>query len=411
MTGAAEALRRPVRWIREHPLTADTTLAVLLAALALVLHGATDHIESDVAHHPPTWWTVLLVLLATLPVAVRRRNPMWAFGLVLAGQLACESWHVLGPSWLAVLVAVYSVGAHTDGSRRVRACVGGLTLVLAAGTAAIVEGELRIVDAIAAVGLLVAAFVLGDNLRRRRQHLESLADRAERAERERDLLARERVAEERNRIARELHDIVAHSVSVMVIQASAARRNLAARPEEASALLENVERTGRETMVELRQVLGVLRDDDGAAVAGPLPTLLDLPALVDGAGGLPVRLVLDGDVARVPPGVAVSVYRIVQEALTNANRHAGPGAQVAVTVTCSTADVAVLVEDDGRGAAGGDGVAGYGLVGMHERATTAGGSFRAGPRGGGGWRVSATIPLGTANGGEVASGAPTTLVS
>ena len=112
-------------------------------------------------------------------------------------------------------------------------------------------------------------------------HLESLADRAERAERERDLLARERVAEERNRIARELHDIVAHSVSVMVIQASAARRNLANRPDEATALLENVERTGRQTMDELRQVLGVLRYDRGQALAVPLPTLADLPALVD----------------------------------------------------------------------------------------------------------------------------------
>ena len=135
--------------------------------------------------------------------------------------------------------------------------------------------------------MLTAGFVLGDNLRRRRLNLETLADRAERAERERDLLARERVAEERNRIARELHDIVAHSVSVMVIQASAARRNLATRPADAAAMLENVERTGRQTMDELRQVLGVLRDESGEAQAMPLPTLDDLPALVESAGGLP----------------------------------------------------------------------------------------------------------------------------
>src|SRR5690606_4994190 len=154
----------------------------------------------------------------------------------------------------------------------------------------------------------------------------------------RDLLARERVAEERNRIARELHDIVAHSVSVMTIQASAARRNLETRPAEAAAMLENIERTGRQTMDELRQVLGVLRDSASTPDAMPLPTLADLHTLVEQSGGLPVRLAVTGLTEQVPAGVAVSVYRIVQEALTNANRHAGPGATVDVRVTCGASE-------------------------------------------------------------------------
>jgi signal transduction histidine kinase len=393
MTGGAEMARRPVRWIREHPLAADAMLAALLTTLALFLHSATNRIEIDHPTHTPTWWTVLLVVLATAPIMFRRRNPVWVLAVVLVAQLACETWHVFGPNWLAVLVAVYSVGAHTAGRRRTYAAVVGLVAVLSVGTSAIVNSDLTLVDGIAAVGLLTGAFVLGDNVQRRRQHVESLADRAERAERERDLLARERVAEERNRIARELHDIVAHSVSAMVIQASAARRTMASRPEEATALLENVERAGRQTMDELRQVLGVLRDESGGPLAMPLPTLEDLSALVDSTVGPITRLVVTGDAARVPAAVAVSAYRIVQEALTNANRHAGPGATVDVRVTCTAADVEVFVEDDGRGASTSGSEGGYGLVGMRERAVAAGGSFSAGPRRGGGWRVSATLPL------------------
>jgi signal transduction histidine kinase len=408
MTGGAELARRPVCWIREHPLAADSILAALLTTLALAVHFSTSEIDGEAAH-TPTWWTVALMLVATLPVMFRRRNPVGTLAVVLTGQLLCEAWHVFGAAWLAVLVAVYSVGAHTEGRRRVRVVVAALVAVLTAGTIAVAAGDLTLIDGVSAIGLLTGAFVLGDNLRRRRQHLESLADRAERAERERDLLARERVAEERNRIARELHDVVAHSVSVIVVQAAAARRTLAARPDEATAMLANIEHTGRQTMDELRQVLGVLRETDDAPSSVPLPTLADLPTLVESVGGLPVRLAVSGTPERVPAGIAVSVYRIVQEALTNCNRHAGPGAIVEVGVDCGAAAVEVVVTDDGRGASTGHDGAGYGLVGMHERAAAAGGSFSAGPRGGGGWRVHATIPFHPAD--TATSDAASTLVS
>jgi signal transduction histidine kinase len=416
MTGVAEHAGRQIRWMREHPFLADGALAGVLLVLALVVHATSPQLDIDTPIHDPQWWTVLLVAGATLPLAFRRRNPPRALAAVLAGQIACE-WHrVVGPGWVAVLIGVYSLGAHTEGRRRVRyaIAVGAvIALVMALG---VVEGEVSVIDSIAAVGLLTAGFVLGDNLRRRRLSLETLADRADRAERERDLLARERVAEERNRIARELHDIVAHSVSVMVIQAAAARRNLDARPADAAAMLENVERTGRQTMDELRQVLGVLRDESGEVQAMPLPTLDDLASLVhDAPGGLPVRLAVTGVPERVPAGVAVSVYRIVQEALTNANRHAGPGATVDVRVTCSASDVQILVADDGRGASAAHTGGGYGLVGMQERALAASGTFAAGPRRGGGWRVTATIPFPVPNRASstasAATGEAATLVS
>src|SRR3954471_5153833 len=122
MTGAAEVARRPVRWIREHPLAADTILAALLAALALVLQFTTHEVDDHVMHDP-TWWTVALVVLATLPIMFRRRNPVAALAVVLTAQLLCEAWSVFGASWLGVLVGVYSVGAHTDGRRRTRVIV------------------------------------------------------------------------------------------------------------------------------------------------------------------------------------------------------------------------------------------------------------------------------------------------
>ena len=223
----------------------------------------------------------LFVILSTLPVMFRRRWPIVTLGVVFIAQALAEMLDIVGSTWLAVLVATYSVGAHTDGRRRqvgVAVLAVVFVVLLIAG---VIDDEVTLVDAIATTGILTAALVLGDNVRRRRLHLETLADRAERAERERDLLARERVAEERNRIARELHDIVAHSVSVMVIQAAAARRNVTSRPEDAVGLLENVERTGRQTMDELRQVLGVLRDPEAERPAVPVPTLADLESLVD----------------------------------------------------------------------------------------------------------------------------------
>ena len=335
MSGVAEVWRRPVGWLRTHPFGADALLAVLLTVLALVIHATSPQIDTDVPIREPSWWTPLLVVAATLPVMFRRTRPIIALLTITVAQLAGELLDIVGPSWLGFLVAIYSVGAHTGGRRRTTAIIGAGTAVGALLAIGAWLDDVTLIDAMVSGCIFSVAFVLGDNVRGRRLHVESLADRADRAEREREILARERVAEERSRIARELHDIVAHSVSVMVIQAAAARRNVTRRPQAAEDLLANIERTGRETMDELRQVLGVLRSADAEPLAMPVPTLADLSSLVDTTVGLPVRLAVTGDVDDVPAGVGVSVYRIVQEALTNANRHAGPGASVDVRVTCT----------------------------------------------------------------------------
>ena len=394
MVHVAELYRRPVRWIREHPLGADAILAAALTVVALLVHFLVEESEQTGPFLDPTWWTPLVVVATTMPVMFRRVWPAGTLLVVVVMQSVGELLDIFSASWLAVVVGVYTLGAHTEGRRRTTTAVAaGLPIVVLMAAFVIKGDEISLVDAVATLVMLIAAFVIGDNLRRRRLHVESLADRAERAERERDLLARERVTEERTRIARELHDIVAHSVSVMVIQAAAARRNVTTRPDAATALLENIEQTGRQTMDELRQVLGVLRDSEGERLAMPLPTLADLDTLVDAHGGLPVRLAVTGIVDRVPAGIGLAAYRVVQEALTNANRHAGPGATIDVRVTCDEEQLTLHVDDDGRGASTVRSTEGYGLVGMTERVSAAGGMFSAGPRPGGGWRVHARFPL------------------
>ncbi len=242
--------------------------------------------------------------------------------------------------------------------------------------------------------LLITAFVLGDNLQRRRQQNASLAERAERAEREQGLLAEQRVAAERTRIARDLHDVVAHSVSVMVIQAAAARRSLAHSPELAATALETIESTGRQTMTELRSILGVLRTDAEPLGATPAPQpLLTNLELLAGFDDLPVELTVDGDVAALPDSASVTGFRLVQEALTNVRRHAGAVRQVAVRLHVTADNVAITVTDDGRGAGSLPGPDGFGIVGMRERVAAVGGTVTAGPRPGGGWQVRASLPI------------------
>ena len=232
--------------------------------------------------------------------------------------------------------------------------------------------------------MFAAAIVLGDNMRRRRERSAELVERAERAERERHLVAHQHVQEERTRIARELHDVVAHSVSLMVIQTAAARRQLLADPQGVDASLAAIEETGRTAMQEMRRILGVLRDVSGDAPLSPQPGLSAIEGLTASASDLPV-------------GVELSAFRIVQEALTNVRRHAGPVQHVDVSMVRLENSLTVEVTDDGRGAAASDnGEPGFGLMGMRERVAAYEGQLYAGPRPGGGWRVRAIFPVGVA---------------
>jgi signal transduction histidine kinase len=314
--------------------------------------------------------------------------------VVVAVQVVALLLGVDGAAFVAASVAVYSLGAHSGGLRRTRTLVTIGAMVLLLFVAGWVDGHPLIGEFVSTNIVLVSALALGDNMRRRREHLDDLAERADRAEREQGLLAEQRVIAERTRIARELHDVVAHSVSVMVIQSAAARRSLHVSVDNAEAALEALESTGRQTMRELRGLLGVLRTDDASdqPLLDPSPTMLDIDALM--TDDLPVTIVVDGPIGDLPSSVALTGYRIVQEALTNVRRHAGPVTEVVVTVDASVAALVIAVVDDGRGAAADVTSAdGYGLIGMEERVAAVGGFSSAGPRPGGGWGVRAVIPL------------------
>lgn len=399
---------RPIRWLREHPARADALLAVVVAACSVLLHLTIR----DPDYADPSAMGVVLVVAATLPLAWRRRAPGIVLGGVLVFQFALEANSWLGTGWINMLIAAYTVGAYRAG--RTLWWIAGVSTALVVGfvSLGVQRDGIDWQATISATVLFAASIVLGDNMRRRRERAAELIERAERAERERELLATQRVQQERNRIARELHDVVAHSVSVMIIQAGAARRQVVSNPQQAIGVLETIETTGREAMSEMRRVLGVLRGDDLTGTPdgfSPQPSLTSLGDLMTSTTDLPISLHTEGNIIGLPPGVELSAYRVVQEALTNVRRHAGRVDRVDVAVRHSDDTLVVEVTDNGRGGtsqpgshegpAGAGlptpGTTGFGIAGMRERVSMFGGSLNAGPRQGGGWRVQATFPLPT----------------
>lgn len=384
-----------VRWLREHPAAADAVLAGVIAALGVLLHLTIR----DPKYSDPSAVGVLLVLGGTIPLAWRRHWPGLVLAIALASQFTLEANSWLHAGWINVLVAAYTVGAYRSG--RGLWWIGGTSTAAVLGFVAIgvTTGAVQWEALVSTTVLFAAAVILGDNMRRRRERAAELIERAERAERARELLATQRVQQERTRIARELHDVVAHSVSVMIIQAGAARRQIVSNPRQAIGALESIEHTGREAMSEMRRVLGVLRSDlDGVADGHmPQPSLTSLDDLLSTTSDLPVALHTEGRVVGLPAGVELSAYRVVQEALTNVRRHAGRVDRVDVAVLHAAESLVIEVTDDGRGASGSPESSrlepGYGIAGMRERVSMFGGSLNAGPHQGGGWRVRATFPL------------------
>jgi signal transduction histidine kinase len=390
--------RRVWKWAKAHPFTVDVALAGAVAVVALFVHFHQRSYD-EVVYRDPNAVTVILVLAACAPIAWRRTAPIPVVLVTVILQTICEWNKINGASWIPLLIAVYSLGAYASGRPRtattcIVAVIIGFLLLMG-----IRENLVEIPEAIGAAASLAVPFVVGDNVRRRRNELAELAERAERAERERELLALQRVGEERTRIARDLHDVVAHSVSAIVIQAAAARRNVDRAPDDAVDLLANIEETGRRTMSELRQILGVLRESDtenvNEAAASPVQSIVDIESLIDSASDLDVTMSTTGEIDTVPSGVATSAFRVVQEALTNARRHAGPHATIDVRVDRTDDRLDICIEDDGRGASAGHEQLGYGLIGMGERVAAFGGTLRSGPRRSGGWQVRASFPLTT----------------
>jgi signal transduction histidine kinase len=386
-----------LEWLRARPLLADALLAVLLAALSLAaLAYAWRECDRDC---DPGGVAVALVLATTLPLVWRRRRPL-AVGLttgLATGVYGFAHYPDLAmPIAIGGVVGMYSVAAW--GGRRAALLAGAVAAVVVVVVMAVPRTDADVVDAAFVSLSLAGAWVLGDRARVQRALAAELRERALRLERDRAEDARQAVASERARIARELHDVVAHHVSMMVVQAEAGPVAVATEPARAAGAFEAIAATGRQALVEMRRLLGVLRSDgDQVPSLAPQPGLAEVPSLVEqvGRAGLRVELVVEGAQVPLPAGVDLSAYRIVQEALTNAVKHGGPG-RARVLVRYGEDDLRLRVVDEGRagGPAPDDGRAGVGLVGMRERVHLFGGELHAGPGPGGGFTVDARLPIG-----------------
>ncbi|MFI6709838.1 sensor histidine kinase [Nonomuraea sp. NPDC050478] len=336
---------------------------------------------------------VFLTLVLLAPLFVWWRRPVAAFAgvaLVSFGQWAA-SVDVL-PANFVVLVALWAVAARSS----FRWALAALLVAELGVFLALVRWDTPTLGMFTTGSILVVTvWLAGLYASTRRRYLESLEERARRAELERDQRAKMAAAAERARIARELHDVVAHHVSVMVVQADGAGYAIASDPEQARLAVRTISRTGREALAEMRRLVGVLREDEGAGGGTdytPQPGLAQLEDLVRGAG-VPATLRVTGTPGELPEGVQLAVYRIVQEALTNALKHGGPDARALVELDCRGSELVVRVTDDGRGAAAPLASGGHGLVGMRERVGMYGGEVTAGPRPGGGFEVLARLPV------------------
>jgi signal transduction histidine kinase len=297
---------------------------------------------------------------------------------------------------LILLVAVFRAASVLDD--RSTALIG-LLLLVAVPVVAAEHGSTNVGDYIFPVAIFAITGFVARGLRHRALLARELALRNERLEVEREAQSASAVSDERRRIARELHDVVAHSVSVMVVQSGAARRVLDDEPDRAVTALAEVERSGRQALSELRRLLGLMRDgDEEAAVREPQPTLAGLDDLVKRAreAGLPVELRHEGKPFPLPMGCDLAAYRVVQESLTNALQHAGDGARATVLLRWTDEHLELDITDTGQGLTtatpDGDGPLGQGLLGMRERVALCGGDLQAGPSVSGGFRVRATIP-------------------
>jgi signal transduction histidine kinase len=392
-------MKRPASRSRRQPASAwlfDSGLALIAAGLSTALFVFDNGPVGSGLPRGTLALGYLLALLHTLPLAARRRFPGAVLGITVASGLAVAALGlppvVLG---VAILVAVYSVAAY--GERWVS--LAGLAAA-AVGSAAIqlTPGRFENPTPVTNTLILGAAWLLGHFVGVRRAYTDQLERTAE-LERARAEAARRAVAEERLRLARELHDVVAHSISVIAVQSGVGAHVAASQPEEAAKALAAIEATSRAALTELRRLLGVLRQEgEPLGSLTPVPGLADLDTLLAevAKAGLAVRLRVEGTPWQLPAGVDLSAYRIVQEALTNVVKHAGE-ARAQVTIDYGDQDVTVEVTDDGLGVTApvGDGRVrvGHGLIGMRERVQVFGGDFQAGPCPGGGFRVAARLPL------------------
>jgi len=368
---------------------------LVLAGLAAWLADAV--IDQNRADGPkgPLWFDVLAVLAFTTPLLARRRYPVGSL-LAVVTAIAVASFVDAGlvtHPFVGFLLALAI--CFRWGMRPARAqSLAGLALTIGVAGLVTVNGpKAKVGDFIWDVITFSIAWVIGFAVGEKYREVDEAKGRAELAEREREERARRAVTDERARIARELHDVVGHSVSVMTVQASAARRLLRPHQEKEREALLVVEQTGREALAEMRRVVGVLRRPEEAPALAPQPSLEQIERLVEQTreAGLPVDLRIEGDPVPLPAGLDLTAYRLVQEGLTNTLKHAR-AQRAEVVVRYGDGQVELIVSDDGQGGGNGGG-SGHGLVGMRERVSVYGGELEAGPRDGGGFRLRATLPV------------------
>ncbi|MGW2515827.1 sensor histidine kinase [Streptomyces sp. NPDC001617] len=372
-----------------HGTRNDAILAAVLAVAAVSLALCTDP-----GHRPDALgWTLLLA--GHVPIVWRRRRPLLA---ATAALVLIASYHALDYNHTvptpATVVVLYTVAA--TGTVRRTLCVG-VTVLSVSLAVNLLTNPGGAVEVLRISGWVIAVLFCGIDVRFYRQYVAAIVERAERAERTREEEARRRVAEERLRIARDLHDLLAHSITLIGVQTSVAAHVLAADPdrldrETVAKALDDIADTCRTARGELRGTLEVLREADCPDGRGPLPGLDGVSDLVETARLAGARVEQTVQVRQAPPAVGAAAYRIVQEALTNAVRHAGPEPAVRVELYEEQGALRLSVTDDGTGPTPGR-TPGFGLVGMRERARSAGGTLDAGPRTGGGFEVTAVLPL------------------
>ncbi|WP_330271864.1 sensor histidine kinase [Lentzea sp. NBC_00516] len=389
-------MRRFSLWMKAHPAFGDSLIAGIL--LLFDMGFAVTAVDQGVSFS--AYLAVTLLMLGPLPF--RRYHPLGTSYLILAGGFLQLFTHgginglPVRMSDFALAIALYTLVANTN--RKTALIYLGWLLAGTLLWAVFQVGEIQAVFLVFLVFVIFGfSWAMGEFIGARRAYQREMEQRLALLETERDQQAKIAVGEERSRIARELHDIVAHSVSVMIVHADGAAYTIRSQPEVAENAVRTIADTGRQALTEMRRLLGILRSDDAETQWAPQPDARGVVELAENtrAAGVPVRLEITGDVDDLPVGVGLGVYRIVQEALTNTIKHAGAGTTAMVRLARMPEELRLEVTDNGFGTphdvvkvSGGNG-----LIGMRERAAVLGGEFEAGPNPGGGWRVRATFPL------------------
>ena len=376
-------------WLQRHPTPVDG-----LVAGVLVLFGLVSTAEGEQG-----WWAIAPLLIGA-PIVVRRRYPAGVFWTIVGiGAFQVTTPAFFRPSDLAVPIALYGLAAYRprrESLLGLGVCLVGALVELFRIPRTPSDHVLTTMVFIYAVlsSPMIIAWIAGDSMQYRRSYYVDLEERASRLERERDQQAQIAAAIERARIARELHDVVAHNVSVMVVQAEGAAYAMDSAPENTRKALGAIAETGRSALVEMRRLLGVLRTQDRIADRAPQPGIEQLEDLLEQvrSTGVSVEFFVEGVPVELPQGVALAAFRIVQESLTNARKHGGQSVAAQVCMHYNGRELRVRVRDDGRGVLAPTDGQGNGLAGMRERVTMYGGELAAGPLPTGGFQVEAVLP-------------------